>query len=328
MLVAHDRKEYILEAMKSLASQTLRRDEFEVVVVKNYQDIEIDEYAKANSFVSIFTEVENVGAKMSLGVEEANGEVISFLEDDDIFEPEKLDMVKHYFEKNDSLGILFNNHMVINGRGAVLNVATPNRTKVLLGRSKEFVAQCTRNHLKSLDLGFSSCISIRKDVLVPHLKHLNKIRFAPDFFMILSYFESTCNGIYLPNLLTRYRLHYSQSNRIGDFDTFLLSNRELRAGWVQDYKTMGEWATTNAGITLVSSLITYNKLFVLMIDHGRRFLSKGRMAIKLISNVKILKFLGGSQLLLISVLSVISPVLAHRIYYDVRRERISENQEN
>ncbi len=79
----HDRRIFLPRALQSLENQTLPKDKFEVIVIKNYEDKEIDDMIRRNGWKNIVAiDAKNLRAKVTVGVEHARGEVITFLEDD------------------------------------------------------------------------------------------------------------------------------------------------------------------------------------------------------------------------------------------------------
>ena len=54
IISAHNRKEYLLEAIKSVVNQTLDPKNYEIIVVKNFKDKTVDEYINAEGIFSIF----------------------------------------------------------------------------------------------------------------------------------------------------------------------------------------------------------------------------------------------------------------------------------
>ena len=46
---AYDRKKYLLEALKSVTDQSLPRDTYEIILVKNLNDETIDKFAEQNN---------------------------------------------------------------------------------------------------------------------------------------------------------------------------------------------------------------------------------------------------------------------------------------
>jgi len=98
IITAHNRREFLLDAVNSALNQTLPKDEYEVIVVKNFEDKSIDKFLEEHGVKNIVTNEGPLGAKIAKGVEESRGEVISLLEDDDLWLPQKLEKVKQVFQ--------------------------------------------------------------------------------------------------------------------------------------------------------------------------------------------------------------------------------------
>ena len=78
----------MLDAVNSALNQTLPKDEYEIIVVKNFEDENIDRFLEEHSVRNIIVKEEPLSAKIVKGVEESRGEVISFLDDDDLWLPQ------------------------------------------------------------------------------------------------------------------------------------------------------------------------------------------------------------------------------------------------
>ena len=53
IITAHNRKNYLEDALESLIDQTLDRNLFEIIVVKNFYDGNLDQLLERNRVVSI-----------------------------------------------------------------------------------------------------------------------------------------------------------------------------------------------------------------------------------------------------------------------------------
>jgi glycosyltransferase involved in cell wall biosynthesis len=98
IITAHNKREFLLEAVNSALIQTLPRNEYEIIVVKNFEDENIDRFLEKHSVRTIIVKEEPLTAKIVKGVEENRDEVISFLDDDDLWLPQKLEIVKQVFK--------------------------------------------------------------------------------------------------------------------------------------------------------------------------------------------------------------------------------------
>ncbi|MCH4816713.1 MAG: glycosyltransferase [Saccharolobus sp.] len=93
IITAYNRKQFLLDAIKSVLNQSLNRNEYEILVAKNFKDDNIDNYLYNNKIknISIFRSVNN--SYIAEAVKLSSGEIISFLDDDDLFLPTKLENV-------------------------------------------------------------------------------------------------------------------------------------------------------------------------------------------------------------------------------------------
>jgi len=87
LILAHDRRKFLLDAVNSVLSQDFQRDRYEVHLV-NYEldsDKEIDKKLEDLGVRVVNTKEVSLGAKIVVGAEEAKGEVLAFLEDCNLF---------------------------------------------------------------------------------------------------------------------------------------------------------------------------------------------------------------------------------------------------
>ncbi|MEM0135907.1 MAG: glycosyltransferase family A protein, partial [Thermoplasmatales archaeon] len=117
---AHDRKKYLKEALGSCLNQTLPRNQYEIIVVKNFIDEEIDKFIQENHLLSVFTENTTLGQKMAAGIERSSGSIICFLDDDDKFVRDKLTYVSDAFKTINNLGYFHNALITIDETGEIL----------------------------------------------------------------------------------------------------------------------------------------------------------------------------------------------------------------
>jgi len=124
IITAHTRKEFLLQAVSSALRQTLPREFYEVIVVKNFEDDGIDGELKRMGVTNLHSTNIGFGAKVSEALEVARGDIISPLEDDDMFSVRKLEAVKSVFERKD---VIFhrNRRVFVNGMGKLIGEERP-----------------------------------------------------------------------------------------------------------------------------------------------------------------------------------------------------------
>lgn len=212
IIIAHDRKEFILSAVESVLRQTVNRQKYEIIVVKNFNDSKIDQYLLNMKIKNIFTDSKNLGAKCSIGVENAKGTIVSFLEDDDLYLDNKLNRVIMKF-KDGRIAYYHNLHQAIKQDGSFLKITDFKipKTEHLLGLNGITYTNMGRI-LREGGFFNLSCISVRRDIITPYLKDLKELSIAVDNFMF--YVSLSSGGVlYLDNMiLTKYLIHSSNDS--------------------------------------------------------------------------------------------------------------------
>ena len=94
IIVAYKRTNYILDAIKSVIDQTIDKDTFELIVIKNFSNNVIDKYIHLHGIKNILSSDTTLLGKILEGTMIASGKFISILEDDDFFKPNKLYEIK------------------------------------------------------------------------------------------------------------------------------------------------------------------------------------------------------------------------------------------
>ena len=109
IITAYNRKTYLLDAINSVINQTLDKKYYEIIVIKNYNDSKIDEFINKNNIINIFSRDNSLSGKIYEAIKIANGDIISFLEDDDLFLPTKLKEIYDNFIDTPNLVYYHNN---------------------------------------------------------------------------------------------------------------------------------------------------------------------------------------------------------------------------
>jgi glycosyltransferase involved in cell wall biosynthesis len=117
IVYAYNRREYLPCALRSLAKQTLERKRFEVVVVKNFTDPECDRSIAELGAVSLLDETNSNGHCMLRGIRACRAPILTFLDDDDEYEPDRLDSIVQTMRKHPDVGFYRNRVNVIDAQG-------------------------------------------------------------------------------------------------------------------------------------------------------------------------------------------------------------------
>lgn len=193
IISAHNRKEYLLEAIKSVVNQTLDPKNYEIIVVKNFKDETVDEYISAKGIFSIFTNETTYSRKLLEGLHVSKGDIISFLDDDDIFFGNKLEMIYNEFLKSDCV-FIHNNIQAINDKGDLL-IFKDNRICFNM-----------------------SSITVKKKIIKTEILKMSP--FNLDTVMYAFALESEGKITDLKDVLTYYRVHDSITHAFTNFEDY------------------------------------------------------------------------------------------------------------
>mgnify|MGYP001772598192 CR=1 FL=1 len=176
IIPVYNRTQYVGDAINSVLSQTLDKDKYEIIVITN---VDLPEKER----VRIIKSNERwQGPMVAQCIEEARGEVISLLDDDDLFLPDKLEVVYKVFRENEKLGLLKNPIKYRNEYGKEwlgivpkeALVSTPNDLNI--DKISEFIFK--------YGVGVnSSSMSFRKIYINDYLSYLREIKLAVDNFI-------------------------------------------------------------------------------------------------------------------------------------------------
>ena len=110
---------FLKYAVRSVFNQTLDKGLYEVVVVKRFRDAYVDRYVEGNGGKVILLDDALIGQYLYVGIQESEGEVISFL-DDDAFVGRKLEYIHRLFSSDPNIGYYHHLAYVIDSRNDVV----------------------------------------------------------------------------------------------------------------------------------------------------------------------------------------------------------------
>ncbi len=209
------RRRFVGEAIASVRHQTLDPGKFELIVVRNYDDPKLEDATRGAGGRSIRLDAEYFGAGAVAGVAASRGEIVTFLEDDDRFLPDKLASVLRSFQEDPSLGFYRNGFVVIDEQGrqipdhpfrAHYRRAGERLGAVTVGGTER---ETKLRQLPPLGIDFnSSCMSARRALLQSFIARLKLPGpRLPDELVLFSALTSPMSLRIDPAVLTEYRIH-------------------------------------------------------------------------------------------------------------------------
>lgn len=214
IITSYNRKRYLIDAITSVLSSSLTKKYFEIILVKNYNDNEIDSFCRLNNIKNLKMDG-SIGHFYSKAIQCSKGDVISFLDDDDMWIDDKLGKVYEAFKNNNNLGYYHNEYTYINEIGERINyrrVVEKKKHSAMHSASLVIDGNEKKNSLSNLfgmgaDFNMST-ISIRRAVLGERgYKFLDDIYSFQDgafFFMSMA---SDYNILIDSRVLTLYRIN-------------------------------------------------------------------------------------------------------------------------
>jgi glycosyltransferase involved in cell wall biosynthesis len=222
IVTAYNRRKYLPFALRSLEAQTLPKDRFEVIVVKNFEDKESDDIISRNGWKDVYNDDSYHGRKILAGLEESRGEVITFLEDDDMYVSNRLEEVYKAFTSYDRLVYFHNSQAVIDSNGNLLERPPLPTSKNLVGGSPIIVdvdklrGLAKRYNVSVIDLALkvrarawhnSSSLAVSRGVLEAGAHLLRELPMAFDAFALASSLRAGGLMYLTDERLTLFRVH-------------------------------------------------------------------------------------------------------------------------
>lgn len=217
VVVAYNRKQYVMEAVKSVIS---KQHNVEIIVITGYEDVKIKSELNKLGAKHFVVLGDKNGERVLKGIKSSSNDVVSFLEDDDRFLPDKIDTISDIFAKNNNLAYFENSYLLIDENGERMN----GREWIIEGRKKF----CNANNifieeqplldpdmkvLREAHCGMNlSSITIRKSLYNDKLDMLANAYMNIDLILLrLSHSMNLAMGFgAVP--LTEYRLHSNQTS--------------------------------------------------------------------------------------------------------------------
>lgn len=268
IITAHDRKKFIINAILSVLNQDLERENFEVLIVKNFNDARIDNFIETENLLSIYTDSISLGQKLALGIRKSKGEVISFLEDDDLWATNKLTTVMEQFKKDSSVGYYKNSIVYIDKEGNELPQQITSHFSDTLPASNKYNSYGVTTILQLLSVGAGyhlSSISIRRDIVLSFIDAIESTNVGQDLLMLFFALESKSVLLIDSRPLCLYRLHNSSSNDLQNYNSFIVSKQKLFSGALKTMLTLDDYCNLDSLKHVLSYIVANYKCYLALI---------------------------------------------------------------
>ncbi|WP_409366451.1 glycosyltransferase family 2 protein [Metallosphaera sp. D4-4] len=264
IITVYERDKFIMHALKSVLNQTLDNDKYEIVVVGKLQNRDILEFLQKERITFIENKERAIGPKIVDGLRKANGDIISLLEDDDLFHEDKLEVVLDTFTKDKSLGFMSHPLHIINEEGDHDPLSNTGYERVYIDKSlpdrkmRFFKAWAQGSEARYT----SSTVSILKNILVSNIEFLRQVNFSPDSFYIFASYKSKYNMLYSEKNLGDFRMSTaSLSKNISSKENFLQHKRMYAYHFCIDYLNYAQMLKNTDLENFIEGASVFHKIY-------------------------------------------------------------------
>ena len=211
IVTAYNRKDFILKAIRSVLTQSLDKSEYEIIVIKNFNNKALDTLLKGKNVKTILFNVGKNKFTMLPAIKQSSGEVLVFLDDDDEWEKTKLDKIYRLFTNNKKLGYYHNNYSFIDNYGKSVNSNIRLSQRETIEKLKTYNVEHNEKNRRVwniIDYGLffnNSCVAMRRDIIT--FNGLGGMPFGVDLQLLYASLLSKYNLFFDSDKLTRYRIH-------------------------------------------------------------------------------------------------------------------------
>lgn len=303
IIVAYNRREYVINAIKSVLNQDLPRNFYEIILVKNFSDLEIDTYVLENKIKNVLVNDGIWGESIYAGIKESKGDIIVFLDDDDEFEPKKMSRILEVFRFESDVVYYHNAFDLVSFQGILLKsplYARQRKTAILTRDDHYEIIKVLRQSLFSN----LSSVAMKRDIVLSILNHIKELSSAIDVFVFYMALDSGYKLYFDNEPLSRYYIRKeSAMHSISSLDSFLKSgaresNNEFETYKfllknIQDSYLLGlingigiQWKILLDSISEKNNISEYMRDFLFFLAHGFRLRPRYSIMISLIVLVR------------------------------------------
>lgn len=205
VVTAWRRRQFLADAIGS--AQSAKGVPFELVVVADFHDDELEREVEKRQGTWVLSRETRQGAMTADGIRAANGSLIAFLDDDDLFAPERLDEIWSVFEQDPELGFFHNRQAPFrDGERPSFLSATPRGSRIRIPLGRRLASECDTVWTMGGGHNGSSTV-MRRGLLTPHLAELAEIRKAVPPYLFYRAWCSSTALVMDPRPLTGERIH-------------------------------------------------------------------------------------------------------------------------
>lgn len=266
IITAHNRSEYLKGAIECVLNQDLSTEYYEMIVVKNFSDEVLDGYISQNGIKNYTVDAEPLGSKLETGIKASEGDILVFLEDDDLWEPERLRIILDTFN-NEEVDFYHNSFLPVDKDGRKLSNFWRSNPEQPIMVKEPFSTVGDYNEWigNSADINTSS-MAIRKSLIDNKLNLLKTMNMVIDHFLFYTAITGNKPILIDSKILTKYRIHNSSSHTSGTYEEFLSSNGWRTKNALLGFKIMEDLSQNTPFKTIASCNVVNSRINAYLVD--------------------------------------------------------------
>ena len=268
ILMAYNRKKYIHMALQSLLEQTLDKRKFEVICITNFEFELSQEYESMNVQKVIMDG--KIGEFIKSGITVSNGELISILEDDDLFSPDKLLSIYNLYAKT-KFAYLKNEMRKIDKNGEPLdksiNIENGDSNSVTVLQLRDGTFKEIQNMIKLRS--FPSTITFRKVLILPHLESMMNVESEISVFIFYNLLQFENIFIWNKSPLTLYRISEESDSHSVLFTTHIETRKRYLVRTLKTYQLLLDTVDKSNKYAVILFEFSFYKLELLYLNERR-----------------------------------------------------------
>jgi glycosyltransferase involved in cell wall biosynthesis len=216
---AWSRSRFLRAAIDSVREQTIPRDRYEVIVNTNLSEHELQDAGIPRDYRTLYNNESAQGPFYRKAISESSGRILAFLDDDDRWEPTRLERLASTLRDNPEVGLYHNAHSHMSELGERAR-ARPALSRLAWREVRQPlrvlppIPPPILGRLLRSGAGFNlSSAAVRRDCVLPWMSYLERLPASDDTFLLYATVLSG-RGVWLdPLRLTAYRIHSSNLSR-------------------------------------------------------------------------------------------------------------------
>lgn len=232
IITTHNRKDLLKLAVESVFVQTYKN--IECIVVDDASTDGTSDYCNSLKnivYIPILKKDSKGGNyARNIGIKNAHGELIAFLDDDDEWFPEKIEKQVALFRDNPNVGFVY--------CGRIIEKVTPTETNV----TKDYPRIAAKGDMHKKILSRICCVTseilVKKDLLTKVGCFDESLRFWQEYELTIRLFQIT-KVDYVNECLVKYRVSAADSQRLSNkFDGWLEAVRKVESKHKDLYESL------------------------------------------------------------------------------------------